>query len=616
MNQSVRYTVFFVSIFLAVAVYLFLRVIYVPLTGDELQTIHLYIQPGVFIRATGLSDANNHIVNTFLSHYLYEWFGFSNLTFRLTAFFSFFIYGHFLMRIGKEIKNEWTQYLFVLLLLLPVSFINFFALSRGYGMSMAFLTGSIYHLILLYKKKSWSDLLFFQVFTFLALLSNLSLMIPVLAISGMAFLVFMFHQVNYYVRGIHIVKTGIVFLPLLIGIKFCLGIAFDLKEAGALYYGNLNGLWATTMESLFLLFYEHVTIVHYVLVILALLVGLCLLIAVLLKKGFSFFYELKALPTVLLIGSLIGIQILALVLKINYPEDRVGIYLYLFFALGFVFLLDEVSNKIGRLIGLGAGALLIIINLLPINLTHQSIWYLDYLPDSYYTKIMEAHDTTDFPPTVAGYHMNGIRHSDKSYRMDQGKGNFLMGWHLDQVDSSGNVSGKRHPGYYADFIYAEPWSMTAINDLFVAIDSNKINPTKLYKRKKPASTNILETFKYDLAPNTNEFFNLVHKVYDSLSSDVMLVSFELDLEAKGQTFDPVIIADITNMATNERISYDYYNLNFLKENWKKGEILKKSFYLDNLPQDAPVKILVYIWNLHHREYQIFEGTTILEMVTE
>ena len=609
MSQSLKYTIFFVAVFLSVGVYLFLRMIYVPLTVDELQTIHLYIQPEVFIRTTALSDANNHIINTFFSHYFYEWFGFNNISFRLTSFLSFLIYGHFLIRIGKEIKQLWVQYLYILLLLLPISFINFFALSRGYGMSIAFLTGSIYHLINLYKKNNWVDLSFFQVFTFLALLSNLSLMIPVLAISGIAFLILLKHRKNEVFKQIAI--SIISFTPLITGILFCLNIAFGLKAAGALYYGNLGGLWNTTIESLFFLFYEKTHVIHYWVVIASILISSLLFIGILVNKGSHFLYHLKALPIILLLFSLIGIQSLALFLGINYPEDRVGMYLYLFFALGFVFLLDETSIKPMKYIGLSIGTLFFVINVIPINLTHQSIWYLDYLPDSYYNKIKGKHKENEFPPMVAGYHMNGIRHSNKTYRMDNGKGNMLMGWHIDQVDSSGKVHQSNHPGYYADFIYAEEYSMKEIKNLFKAVDSNQVNDTKLWKRVKPATTSFLDSFNYEMKPSSPEFFEVVRKVYDSLKSDAIQVELTLNLESPAITFDAIIVADITNKKTNERISYDYYHLNFLKKTWDESDVFKKSFYIDNLPKNDPVGVFVYIWNPHGREYQVHQGKTVL-----
>ena len=609
MSQSLKYTIFFAAVFLTVAVYLFLRMVYVPLTVDELQTIHLYIQPGVFIRTTSISDANNHIINTFFSHYFYEWFGFTNISFRLTSFLSFLIYGHFLIRIGKEIKQLWIQYLFVLLLLFPISFINFFALSRGYGMSIAFLTGSIYHLMNLYKKNNWIDLSFFQVFTFLALIANLSLMIPVLAISGVAFLVLLKHRKNELLA--HITLSTISFIPLLAGILFCLKIAFGLKAAGALYYGNLGGLWDTTIESLFFLFYEKTHAIHYWIILASIIIFLLLFIGIIANKGFHFLFHFKSLPIILLLLALVGIQVLALLLGVNYPEDRVGMYLYLFYALGFIFLLDETTIKPLKNIGLSIGGLLFLVNIMPINLTHQSIWYLDYLPDSYYSKIKERHKENEFPPMVAGYHMNGIRHSNKTYRMDNGKGNILMGWHIDQVDSSGQVHQSNHPGYYADFLYAEDYSMKEISHLFNAVDSNKINGTKLWERIKPAKKTFLDSLNYEMNSSAPEFFEVVRNVYDSLKSDAIQIKLELDLESPAITFDAIIVADITNKKTNERVSYDYYHLNFLKKTWKKSDILKKSFYIDNLPKNDPVEILVYIWNPHGRAYQIHRGKTVL-----
>jgi hypothetical protein len=99
-------------------------------------------------------DANNHILNSILAGISHKYLGYSAFSIRLPNLLSFLLYAFFVYKIGEKLKQNLSQWGFYMGMLFPIYFIQFFALSRGYGMSMAFLIGSIYYTLNLYSKKS------------------------------------------------------------------------------------------------------------------------------------------------------------------------------------------------------------------------------------------------------------------------------------------------------------------------------------------------------------------------------------------------------------------------------------------------------------------------------
>ena len=79
-------------LFAVLFVYLLLRGIFVEPLLDELGTLHWYIQTGNIINENAVLDANNHLLNSFFSHYAFRLFGDHLIVYRLLALLSFPVY--------------------------------------------------------------------------------------------------------------------------------------------------------------------------------------------------------------------------------------------------------------------------------------------------------------------------------------------------------------------------------------------------------------------------------------------------------------------------------------------------------------------------------------------
>ena len=196
---------------------------------------------------------------------------------------------------------------------------------RGYGLSLGFFIWGLVYIVKYCKSFSHKDLAITYVFLVLAVSANLTFVNTSLLILGMAFIARLLQgdRRSTQERITELLIHGTFVLALLPFIYFGL----KLKVLGALYYGSLDGLWDVT----------GMTLSKYTLFI----SGSWLIPVYLLIFCGFLYHAFKTLKTQssktwpqspfliyagLFFGNIAGILILALVLEVNYPEDRTAMY--------------------------------------------------------------------------------------------------------------------------------------------------------------------------------------------------------------------------------------------------------------------------------------------------
>ena len=162
-----------------VGVSIFCFVIYksatTSLTHDESFTyLHFIPQKFMDIISYKTPYTNNHILNTLLikgSEYL---FGNSELAIRLPNNLSLILYLTYTFLLLRKMNRQLIILPFLLMILNPY-LIDFFGLARGYGLSIAFLMMSLYHLLNFFEKDKKKDLMLFNLGAFLAIFSYFTL---------------------------------------------------------------------------------------------------------------------------------------------------------------------------------------------------------------------------------------------------------------------------------------------------------------------------------------------------------------------------------------------------------------------------------------------------------
>ena len=160
--------------------YVVFRAYNVGITYDEVTTLHDYLQQ-TFVQSWGYttSTANNHLINSSLIHFLYL-LGFKGLFIaRLPNVLAFILYFYAASRLSRELFKPTKAILFFICLVINPFILDFFSLSRGYGLALAFELTSVYYYIKYIRNATLKNavksillaaLSFFSVFSFLPFL--------------------------------------------------------------------------------------------------------------------------------------------------------------------------------------------------------------------------------------------------------------------------------------------------------------------------------------------------------------------------------------------------------------------------------------------------------------
>ncbi|MCC6691482.1 MAG: hypothetical protein IT235_08110, partial [Bacteroidia bacterium] len=166
-------------------VYLIIRAYSIPLVHDESATFFFYVHNGKFLPQENGFDANNHFLNSVLSFCFYKLFGSSELSLRLASLIFFPVFVFYWFKFSQLIADTFLRWVFILTGLFTHNFIEFFALSRGYGMSMAILIAALWYFIIAFKEERRIFLLYGILLLLLALYANLALLNTIILMMGL-----------------------------------------------------------------------------------------------------------------------------------------------------------------------------------------------------------------------------------------------------------------------------------------------------------------------------------------------------------------------------------------------------------------------------------------------
>ena len=317
-------------LFLTLLTYLVLRAIFLTPYVDEITTLFDYIESNFLFEETlTSSSANNHLLNTYLGKIMYFVFGDNFLFLRIPnilAFVLFFFSTKFIIR--KSITKEYQFTVF--LALNTVSWIfEYFGYLRGYGLALGFFFAAIALLYSWMENKKPLHFVLFIVLLYFSYFANLSFFNSLAILSFFAILFIVYHFKDFSKK--HLIIYTTVFIFFWLAVLPLIQYSFDLKDAGALWWGNLSGLWECTGKSLTRLTFSTTNSWFQYLVAFLLLSSFALCLFSIYKKGFKqFVFSLEGIIFILLFGNLFLLEILAFFFEVNYPSDRAAMLLVLF----------------------------------------------------------------------------------------------------------------------------------------------------------------------------------------------------------------------------------------------------------------------------------------------
>lgn len=531
--------------------YLCLRAHSVPLVHDEAGTFYHYVQQGKFLPFDSHWDAGNHYLNTGLTTFFSSLFGESDFVLRLANLLGFLFYAYYILQFARRfLPSFFSRIVLYSSLLLLHGVIEYFGYFRGYGLSFAFFMASYYWLLKYLSEADFKSFLWHVLFSIGVIWSNLNF-IPLL---GLLWFWSFFKTRN---------KTHFLLLVIHLPVVW---VAFELKRRDLLYYG---------MDS----FSESVVSINQLILEDSLLLRI---LELLILTGFIWFGIVDVLlhkdkrtaqkafhwqVGLFMLMSLFGMHFF---LKVNYPQDRTGLHIVLFFLIGLAFLVEELKVfKITKVLSIVWVVVLLGFFLNRVNLSHSKFWKGEHLGSGIMKTLSEQKIES-----ISAHFLHQLTWARNVY---------CKGYSLPQVQYNS------FPDTLADVIIINTHKDSFALKNYHKVFTQKNSPIAVYARNEPFLFKEFYSEEYSQSTSDNEYLKLGEITCDSgaIYAIDAIIEFEaIDLD---QIFTGRLVLEVSG-STKEYIAYPFHwTMNPISENTFKQRIIVG-------PLELGDRIKVYIWN--------------------
>ena len=245
---------------ISILTYLIVKSIVMQITCDEAYTVEILIKQPIWDLITYKSSyTNNHILNTLLvKGLLFVFHSIDHSLARVPNIAAFVLYFYYCFRFSQRyVTDNWGSLMFIVVMCCNPYLLDFFALIRGYGLSIGFMMGSVYYAARfsldnhhIQRDSYGKSLPLSIVFSILSVYAQFATLHFYL---GLNLLIALFLIKTYlknkdkkaFFQSISLQFLGFLLLTLLI----YLPIKAILKDNQIAYYGK-DGFWENTMSSL------------------------------------------------------------------------------------------------------------------------------------------------------------------------------------------------------------------------------------------------------------------------------------------------------------------------------------------------------------------------------
>jgi len=552
----------------------------VPPVHDEAATFMHYIQRDEWQPFKAHWDANNHILNSFLSAQLFKIFGRSLFVLRLASILFFPLYALYVFKIGKYFHNKLVQMCFLFGMLGVHNLMEYFGYSRGYAMSMALLMAAIYfilrYLVDFNVKKLWP----FYIFSTLALIANLTLFNTVLLLNGFLILSFVFENKSWVLKFIY---CAVALLPI-IGVAI---LSLEMKRIGLLYYGSDKGFYDVTVWSLVMLIYDSwVPAIGVFFVVLSCLAVVFLGASRTGGKLSIWLFSNRWFFAWMFIGNIIATILLQIIMKVNYPEDRTAMYFYFFLVLFFCFAIDAIKVSSIRKFAL-VWIVFPIHFAFNINLSHSSYWYYEHLPECFYTNIKARIGDDPAKVSIGGYVLHDMIWAYYNHK---------TGGQLNDIQTAD------YPSFYYDYLLLYDDNNNAYaSDFYTKLWESPVSGIRVLERNEKVKLNLVDEFSLpDYLNDTNEYITFIEN--DTLR---FYKNICVDVQTHFQNSDPFFFGMLTlgSYIKEERGPHENQEFHLFRAEWNKGYDFHHRIYMQGLSPNA-TRVMLYFWNPRHQRVNL------------
>ena len=570
------HTAWFNKLFLGTGCLLFIiaaiRAYLIPLSHDEAATFFLYVQNNNYMPFYAFIYTNNHVLNSALTQCVYSLLGSHPFVLRLPSLLSLVVLIYGVWRIGKHLTNERSQFLLLLCLLLMPGAFDFFSLSRGYSYSMAFFTLGIGFFLDWRRLRLNRQLMLFMLCLQLAMAANL-IFVTVAAVFLSIVVLLQIRQRDFFrLQNMVVHAVNAAFF------SYWVAVSFLYRTAGVLDYGVGENYWKVTFKSLiWLLTGSESMLVQGVFIAITCMVVLHSLYWLFRHGWRSALNE----PTVVLCGCfallILAFKLQKLVLEVNYPEDRTGLFFFTLLSVLFVFVLDKLPQRAMQALTFTTALTLAVLFVMRVSFFDFTNYLYHTLPNHLYEQLI-AEQKGEPLYTVGGHRVREMDYAFLNYR---------HGAALNPMDEREEMQMN------CDYYIANLDEAPCYDPFYSGIDTDYVWNRVLLKRKSKLERELIvdnqATTQINNAAEFNEFW---------IQRDTAMGT--LPFEAHVQlTFDSVPVPFKGSLVFSAEDSSGTVFYRRILLNWLGDQLSGKTKTLiltgANLPAYT-TKAVVYLWN--------------------
>lgn len=576
-------------------IYIWLRAALIPFQSDEAATFFMYIQPGNFFPPASVPDANNHILNSFLAWISYQVFGSYPLALRLPNVLSALLYFYFIFRLSAQIRSAIVKWGFILLSICTHFLIEFFSYSRGYGLSLAFLTGALYGLVILSSRFSLKAFIISAIFILLATAANLNLIFISLSVN--IFLIFYLLFKYKSLKKMTFI-TGLLFILIAGGLSsfYFIDFSMQIRKASGFYYGASRGFWPVTIDSLAGMISGRLKLIIEILSVSTFAIAILLTIRGLVIKKIKndITSSRHTIFLTLFLVSWIAAMILNKVLQVNYQEDRAAMHLIPLFYGMFFFGIDTMQPVIKRytIIALAPFIIILAFSISHISLNKTVYGNSQQVPVEFFNYISSANEGREFPPVVSAYQ---ARRQAWAYM------NYRAAGLLNPLPGSG------FPNESADYLIHELSLPDSLRSTFEQVKADQNTQTALFRNSSSPLFNLFKSFKIENSMTPMNLYNDLFKLEsDTLGGKSLRIETELVIESPEIPLQAAVVVEVFD-SKRKTLAYEAIDLDQLRPAWDiQNHIFRHVILFSDIPLETR-SILLYFWNKKKVPVRILAG---------
>jgi hypothetical protein len=567
-----------------------LRAFNIPFSHDEAASFFFYIQSDDYLPYKAHVYTNNHILNSALANLCYHIAGSHRFVLRIPNILAFLLLCIGVYRNFRYMKTIQAKVMVSVLFLFTLNFLDFFELCRGYGLSMGLMMLGLSYLIDFFDRAKFKSLVYFSILWQLALAANMILVAVILVLLCYIY-VFQYKRRTEAGGRELFTKNNIILQAINLGlIAFWVRFSFFYKDKGVLDYGVGDNYWMVSFKTLIDFLFGTDEIWFQVLIGAAYAIIFTFLMIDIWRESFyirdlfkpDLFYSFTFL---LLVGAFFMQKKL---LGVNYPEDRTGLFFYLFFVMSLGFLIDKRPSIFGTIGTYAVTTMSILYFIFNLNFTDFTSWLYHTMPKSIYDQLITILEKEKHQITIGGHRVREMNYAFTNYR---------GGARLNAMDNSEEMQMN------CDYYFAQKRERPYYKFFYDEIGEDVVWDRVLLKRKEPIEHVMMwETWEPQTFSSEAEFIDfkrLPDTVYKS--KNPIEIEAELEFNDVPKPFNAFFVLSL-NDGKNNTYHYKRSPLHWLGKDLN-GKTKYFKLTTGNLP-DTVRSFVVHIWNIDKKPMKV------------